>query len=573
MTTDELSGALSLTTVIRDHARRSPARPAVARVAGSPRAGDVVWWTYGELDEHARRVGSCLQRHGSSGERVLLFYPSGPDFVAAFVGCLYVGMVAVPAPVPSGQQHDLRRVKAIAENSGATLVLTDEENLAAVTHWAASVLPHAIVTATDRLDGVPDDCHVISTDRARIAMLQYTSGSTADPKGVVLSHGNLLSNAAAIARSLGLDEKTRFGGWIPNYHDMGLIGLIILPLLLGGCTALMRPASFVKRPHLWLEMMDELAIHLTAAPNFAFDLCRRRITDEQMDGIDLSNWKYAINGSEPVRPEVLAAFSQRFATAGFRADAMVPCYGLAETTLFVSGTPHRPPVVRRVDADELQEHRFVPATDPSATREVVSCGAVHECDVRVVDPNTLEVLDAGKIGEICLSGASVSSGYWDNPAATAATFGLRIGDGDEKFMRTGDLGVVHDGEVYVTGRIKEVIIIRGRNLYPQDIEHELRAHHRELDAGVGAVFSVPGEESVVVTHEIKGSLDEDELARVAHGVRQTVVREFGVGVLEVALLRPGAVRRTTSGKVERAAMRELFVRRDLEALHRDRETL
>ncbi|MEU8389529.1 fatty acyl-AMP ligase [Micromonospora sp. NPDC048843] len=572
--TVDLTSATSVTEVIRWHVARHPERLAVAQVTDPDEPDGIRWWSYGRLDEQARRVAAWLQERGARGDRVLLFYPSGHDFVAAFLGCLYAGMVALPAPIPGAYRHEQRRARAIAVNSGASIVCTDSESRDAVAGWAADAMTGVEVTATDTIDADPDRCRIHPADRDTLALLQYTSGSTADPKGVMIAHGNLLVNAEAVRTGLGLDAGTRFGGWIPNYHDMGLMGLITPPLLYGGSTALMRPATFLKRPHLWLRMVHQLDIQLSAAPSFAYDLCVRRVRDEHLNGVDLSGWRYAINGSEPVVASVLDAFRERFAGVGFRPETMLPCFGMAEATVFVSGTARRATRVDRVDADRLAAHRFEIASGTRG-RDLVSCGAVHDLDVRIVDPDSGTVLGANEVGEIWLRGGSVSHGYWQEPAATAATFGHRTAGGEEGFLRTGDLGVLHDGELYVTGRIKETMVIRGRNLYPQDIEHELRLQHRELDSAVGAVFTVPsgpaGDEVLVVTHEVKGRLDPGALAELARNMRQTVAREFGIRAGGVALLRRGSVRRTTSGKIQRSAMRDLYLQRELGALHVDQD--
>lgn len=574
----DLAHATSVTSVIREHVRRCGTHDAVGRVIDPGEPNGVTWWSYAVLDEQARRIGAWLQERGAPGDRVLLFYPNGPDFVAALLGCLYAGMVALPAPVPGAYQHELRRAAAIARNSRAAFVLTDAAARETVAAWAEQTLPAAAVLATDgEVPADPGACRVVEGTRETLAVLQYTSGSTSDPKGVQITHGNLLHNAENLHKGLELGPDTRCGAWIPNYHDMGLMGLIFPQLLLRLPTMLMSAASFLKRPHLWLQMVSKLGVTYTAAPNFAYDLCVRRITDEQIAELDLSSWQYAINGSEPVRADVLDAFLRRFAPAGLRARSIVPAYGMAEATVYVSATAHRKPVVQRADPARLEAHHLTGAKPGAPARELVSCGHAHHLDVRIVDPQTRRVLAEDEVGEIWLRGDSISSGYWEQPAATAETFHQRTADGEDGFLRTGDLGVLHDGELYVTGRIKETLIIRGRNLYPQDIEHELRMHHRQLDGGVGAVFTVPhgrtGNDVLVVTHEIRGRLVAEDLAALAQGMRQTVAREFGTRLGGVALLRRGGVRRTTSGKIKRAEMRDLFLQRQLPALHLDHDDL
>ncbi|KHJ61487.1 AMP-binding protein, partial [Burkholderia glumae] len=331
----------------------------------------------------------------------------------------------------------------------------------------------------------------------------------------------------------------------------------------------MTPTMFVTRPFAWLRMIDRYDIHYSAAPNFAFDLCARRVTDEQLGRLDLSRWTFATNGSEPVQAATLAAFARRFAAAGFRVDALCPCYGMAEATVYVSGKGRRGPHLIEADAQAYAERRFAPARRDAAARELVSCGVPVGYEVRIVDPQTNEVLPPDRFGEIWLRGESVARGYWRNEAATEATFRARTRGGDDYFMRSGDLGLLHEGELYVCGRIKEMLISNGRNLYPQDIEFELREQHPELASRLGAVFGVSASrgEAIVVTHEVRGVPDDATLARLAQGIRATVSREFGAPVGGVVLLRQGSVRRTTSGKIQRRAMRELFLSGALDALH------
>jgi acyl-CoA synthetase (AMP-forming)/AMP-acid ligase II len=568
-----LTEANSVTAVIREHVRTSGGLPAVAAVtdAAAGPAG-TSWWTYADLGERAGRVATWLQQRCAPGDRVLLFFPGGPDFAAALVGCLYAGVVALPAPVPGRYRHELKRAAAIAENSGAVHVLTDSANRPQVSSWAAEVIPHGSVAAIDELPIRPAPLRAVHAGRDTLAVLQYTSGSTSDPKGVEITHGNLLDNSRRLIDAFGLDRHTRFGGWIPNYHDMGLMGQIIPALVLGTVSIHLNPVAFLKRPFAWLQMIGEHGITFSAAPNFAYELCTRRVSDDQLEKLDLSSWRHACNGSEPVRASVLEAFIERFGAAGFRPEAMLPCYGMAEATVFVSGTPHRRPVVLRADPAGLEQGHLVAAAPGGPARELVSCGAVHGMEARIVDPDTAAVLPDDTVGEIWLRGGSVSRGYWRQPSATAATFEQVTADGEGRFLRTGDFGLRHEGDLYVTGRLKETLVIRGRNLYPQDIEHELRAHHQELDAGVGAVFTVPdnrGAEVLVLTHEIKGRMGEAQLADLAGAMRQTVAREFGVHAGGVALMRRGGVRRTTSGKIQRAAMRRLFLGGELETMHLD----
>ncbi|GGK73217.1 AMP-binding protein [Mangrovihabitans endophyticus] len=530
--------------------------------------------SYAELDRRARGVAAWLAARLPTGSRVLLVYPP-VGFITGFLGCLYAGMIAVPAPLPGNYRHERRRVRRIAADAGVAAVLTDVRSLATVIEWTRQhELTQPPVLATDGPD-VADPGTWPGTGPApdSLALLQYTSGSTGEPKGVMVGHDNLLANAALMARTLHIAPGTRFGGWAPHYHDMGLMAQTLPALLRGSTCVLLSPGAFVRRPVRWLQAIDRYDIGWSAAPNFGYELCTRRISAADMATVDLSRWRHAVNGSEPVRADTMAAFADHAAVAGFRPESASSCYGLAEATVFVSGAPPRTPTVARVDSQALANLEFRAAGPDDAARRLPGNGSAAGYDVRVVDPVTRAVLPPGRIGELWLRGPSVARGYWGNAGATEETFRARTADADGGFLRTGDLGLVDDGEIYVTGRMKEMMVLHGRNLYPQDIEQELRAHHPEL-GNIGAAFSVEtsatdDREALVVTHELRERIPGPGLRDLAVGMRQTVTREFGVGAAGIVLLRRGHVRRTTSGKIERSAMRKMFLAGELEALHSD----
>lgn len=563
-----LQNARDVLQLMRHHAMTRADKQAVILVRDVER-DETVGLTYAQLDAASQRAAGWMQRRFAPGERILLLHPVGLDFVIAFMGCVYAGMIAVPAPVPGQYQHERRRVHAIVNDAGIAAILTDEANLEQVSAWADEETQPAVVCTTVN-DVIEENAPWRETDvTGSIVLLQYTSGSTGDPKGVMLGHRNLLHNVDSYRQALGFDESTRFGGWIPLFHDMGLMAQLLPALFLGSTCVLMTSTMFVTRPFAWLRMIDRYDVHYSAAPNFAFDLCTRRITDEQLGRLDLSRWVFATNGSEPVQAATLVAFAKRFAAAGFHTDALCPCYGMAEATVFVSGKGHRGPHVIHTDAEAYANRRFAPVRDGLPVRELVSCGVPVGYDVLIVDPLTRKTLPADQFGEIWLRGDSVSCGYWHNEVETQATFRASTVDGQAGFLRSGDLGLLRDGELYVCGRLKEILISNGRNLYPQDIEFELREQHPELASRLGAVFGVPvgTGEAIVVTHEVRGLPDDATLEQLAQGIRATVSREFGAAVGGVVLLRQGSVRRTTSGKIQRRTMRDLFLADELTVLH------
>ncbi|WP_051705248.1 fatty acyl-AMP ligase [Streptomyces sp. NRRL S-455] len=584
---NDIREAAGLPEVLRALARSQPDEAALIhiRVPDADDGHDTL--TYARLDLAARELAARLRAEAGlvPGDRVLLQLPSGTRFPVAFFGCLYAGLIAVPAPLPGNNRRELLRVKGIVRQAGVRAILTDGENRPAVRAWlSAQSLEDVPLLVTEGPDGAPpgpaDAPPPLPGETARHdtpALIQYTSGSTSDPKGVVVTHGNLLHNVAVMGASFAVPPGTRHGGWIPLYHDMGLVGHLLTGVLLGRGAVTMNPIAFIRKPHQWLRVIDRFAIGHSNAPDFAYALCLRRTRPDQIEGLDLSRWRYAVNGSEPVHAPTLRAFTERFVPYGFRPDALVPCYGMAEATLYVSGTVSRPPATLHADAALLERNVLAAAkpADParSTTRELVSCGELHDLTCRIVDPETGAALPDGTVGEIWLRGPGVAHGYWDNTAATEEIFGAVL-DG-EPYLRTGDLGALLDGELFLTGRRKEALTVNGRNLYPQDIEHELRSRHPELAALPGAAFTVVDrrgerhEEALVVTQEIARHLPDEQYARLAADMKRTVVREFGLPVRGVALLRRGTVRRTTSGKIQRVAMRELFLADALRPLYAD----
>lgn len=534
--------------------------------------------TYAGLDREARRIASLLQENRAAGRQVLLLYPSGTDFIKAFTACLYAGAVAVPATLPTEQGQHFARVSGILRDAEVRVVLTDSAQAPEISAWlAAEGMNDVLCLATDDTTLGDAGAYVQpSLNPQDLAFLQYTSGSTSDPKGVMVSHGNLLANEAAIQRSAGTTSESRFGGWLPFYHDMGLIGHILHPLYIGGSAALMSPTSFLRRPYRWLKMIDDYGVTIGGGPNFAFDLCVRRVTDEQLGTLDLSRWTAAANGAEPIRRETVRAFTERFAPTGFRAESFFPCYGMAETTLLVSGTPlGLSPVNRAVDPAALEQGRLGVPAEGGPSRTLVSSGVVHaeDFEVRIVDPETFLEQPQGGVGEIWVKGDSVASGYWKRPLTNEEIFDAHITDAEGNrdgggWLRTGDLGALEDGQLYVTGRLKEIVIFAGRNLYPQDVERAVQSSDGSLGFGSGAVFSVETDrEHLIIVQEVRASAVSTDLRAVATGAQSLIGKEFNVSAGNVVLVRPGTIRKTTSGKIQRTLMRKLFLQGALTPLY------
>jgi acyl-CoA synthetase (AMP-forming)/AMP-acid ligase II len=554
--------AASFVDLLRRRADVHPERTAfVFLVDGGPGETRL---TYGELDRQARAVAAAVQGIARPGERVLLLHPPGLEFVSAFFGCLYAGTIAVPAypPDPARLARTLPRLRRIVADAGATLVLTtaDLQGAAALLGDDApelGALPWLAGDATDA--GAEARWRAPAVRGETVALLQYTSGSTAEPRGVVLSHENLLANSALIRHAFGHSAESVGVVWAPFYHDLGLIGGVLQPVFLGTATVLLSPIAFLRRPIRWLEAVSRYRGTTSGGPNFAYDLCVDRTTPAERAGLDLASWRVAFNAAEPVRASTLDRFARAFAPCGFRPEAFYPCYGLAESTLIVSGgAAGAAPVRLSADARALEHGRLRRAARARGeARALVGCGrSLPGHAVRVVDSATRHPCPPGRVGEIWVAGPSVGRGYWRRPAESARVFGARLAGGEGPFLRTGDLGVLRDGELYVTGRAKDVVIVRGRNLYPQDIEATAERSHPALRAGCGAAFpvAVADEERLVVVHEVDRTPGLDPAA-VIEAIRARVSAEQEVQVNAVVLIAPRSIPKTSSGKIRRHATR------------------
>ena len=528
--------------------------------------------TYGELDRQARSIAARLQSMGARGERVLLLYPAGLDYIAAFFGCLYAGAVAVPT-YPPRPNRGLARFQSIVADAQARVVLTTRPILSKVGglfRQTPELQGLTWVTTDGLADDLAHEWRAPETSGDTLAFLQYTSGSTSDPKGVMVSHGHILHNQGMIQRLFGQTASSVIVGWLPLYHDMGLIGNVLQSLFLGARCVLMSPMAFLQRPLLWLEAITRYRATTSGGPNFAYDLCVRRVTDEQRAKLDLTSWEVAYSGAEPVRHETMENFARAFAACGFRPEAFQPCYGLAESTLVVSGGKRGSlPVLKPVEPEALERHRVIESEGREGARLIVSCGyALPEQKILVVEPVTLTECRPGEVGEIWLAGPSVAGGYWNRPAETAATFHARLADtGEGPYLRTGDLGFLQDGELFVTGRHKDLIIIRGLNYYPHDIELTVERSHAALRPDCAAAFSVnrDGEEQLAIVQEVDPRRQGD-LEAVLEAIRQAVSEEHELNAATILLTRPGGVPKTSSGKIRRGACRQMLAAGELDAL-------
>jgi len=555
---------LNMVDILRERACLHPEQKAVLFLEN--RCRREVALTYAELDLTARAIAAWLQARASAGDRVLLLYPPGLDYISAFFGCLYAGMVAVPLYPPHANQK-LFRASAVVRDCDAGFVLTvsKTEPLIRAFFDNDAQLGSLTVCSTNEIGAAGAESYrPVALSASQVAFLQYTSGSTGTPKGVMVSHGSLIANEAAITRSFATSERDICLNWLPFYHDMGLIGAVLQPLYRGFLSILMPPLAFAQNPFLWLRAIDRYQATIAGAPNFAYQLLVDKATPEQLAGLDLSSWRIAFNGSEPISPGTLHRFSETFSSRGFQASAHSPCYGMAEATLFITGSRRDSEVVtRRFDAEALRRDRAEIAGPAGEARELCSSGCVvadHQLLIR--DAAGGQPLADGLIGEILFSGPSVAMGYWGQETLTRETFDFQSIGHEARFLRTGDLGFLHQGQLYVTGRIKDLVIIRGRNHYPQDIERTIEACHPAMRADCAAAFSISldAEEVLIIVGEVERraarGLDPDEAITT---IRAAVAEQHELQVHTVVLIKHGGLPKTSSGKVQRHAARDLYL--------------
>ena len=560
----------SIVDMLRLRVEEQPEALAYRFLASGDAQGQMEEWNYAHLERHVRSVAAHLQGlKAVPGDRALLLYPAGLEFIAAFLGSLYAGVIAVPAY----PHRTLSRLEGIAKNAECRFVLTNSAFLKlsrSLEEQAPALRSAQWVATSEILNESAPEWTPPGISEETLAFLQYTSGSTGQPKGVMVSHGNVLHNESLIQRGFATHSAMHVVGWLPLYHDMGLIGNVLQPLFAGASCTFMPPMAFLQRPLRWLRAVSQFRGTVSGGPNFAFDLCVSKLAPGE--NLDLSSWKTAFNGSEPVRKDTLDRFTSAFMPFGFRREAFLSCYGLAEATLFVSGTrPGLSPESRTYAAETLERNRVIEtAAAGTGSRTLVCAGENQlEMSVLIVDPQSCERCADGEVGEIWISGPSVAKGYWNQPEQTRDIFAARLAqdsDGDGTYLRTGDLGFVVGGQLFVTGRLKDLIILQGRNFYPQDIELTAQMAHPAVKPGACVAFSSEsdGEERLVVLAEV--SLQLPHRQQIVQAIRAAILDEYGVPVHILGLLPPRTIPKTSSGKLQRSACQKSFIAGELPVL-------
>ncbi len=564
----------SVIDLLRNRVEACPDDVAYTFLESGEAAGNTIAWA--ALNRRSRALGSFIAARVDPGARVLIMLPPGIDFAPAFFGVLYAGAIAIPTYPPAGARADRTsaRVRGMVADAGVSLVLSSS-GLHARRAALESMIPELLGVPWVDIDQVDDNAAAEWRDpliaSSALALLQYTSGSTATPRGVMVSHGNLLHNLALSGRLGVYGSDSVSVSWLPVNHDMGLINGVLQGVFSGCTTIQMAPAAFLQRPARWLQAISRFGATHSGGPNFAYDLCVRRVSDEDREGLDLSSWRLAYNGSEPVRRSTMELFMRAFGPCGFRWTAFRPGYGLAESTLLVTSDPAGTPAVFHSAGRESARH--VAARIQPCDSWVSSGCSAGPMRITIVDPVTLHIRDHGEVGEIWVAGDSVALGYWNKPSDSAATFRAFIaGTNEGPFLRTGDLGCIINGHLFVTGRIKDVLIIRGLKHYPHDIEATAEQSHPALRPGACAAFAVDrgGEERVAMVAEIEPRFMS--AAGTAGGtnaisaIRRAVADAHHVSLHAVALVPAGSLPKTTSGKLQRFLCRDGFLEGTLGAL-------
>ncbi len=531
--------------------------------------------TLSELEAQAKSIATELLTKFEKEDRLLLLFDTSIEFLTTFWGCLFAGIIAVPIHPPMDLRM-LNRAKSIIQDTGVKAILTTSELQGKISVFKAFLGEAAKleIIAVDKVESKSKDYIEQDIDIASKALIQYTSGTSGISKGVLLTHKNLLHNASLLqemqveANSFyNVEHSTLI--WLPLYHDMGLISGVILPLLFDMPTVLMPPLIFLQKPFRWLKAMSKYKTKYTMAPNFAYELCNKRITNEQVKTLDLSNWQVALNGAETIRAETLERFINKFAPCGFRPETFYPAYGLAESTVFVTGgLKNAPPVFLKVNKKALEINKVeILAKDSSDSIILVGVGKTWlDQEVKIVNPETLELCKDDEIGEIWIKGDSVASEYWKNEEETKKVFNVTLSTNSKKYLRSGDLGFIDNNELYITGRIKDLIIIHGLNYYPQHIEQTVEKLHESFRAGCNAAFSIDlaNEEKLIVIQEIRKDSVIDDLKKLENDVKLAITENHGVHPHEVKFIKHGSIFKTSSGKIQRRLCKKKYLEGKLE---------
>lgn len=547
--------------------------------------GSEVTISYEQLISESKRIAAYLQNDGFTGKQALIMYPFGLEYIKLFLGCLFAGVIPVPVYPPT-LSRNLNRIRSIMRDASTDIIIT-------TSHLYSKVLKNfSEETFVLEIEWICIDELVLPKEEQwtrpiingdSVAFLQYTSGSTSNPKGVMVSHNNILYNLKMIKKAFNGNEETLVFGWLPLYHDMGLIGNVLQPLYLGATSILMSPMDFLQKPFRWLHAISKYKATVSGGPNFAYDLCVKKITDEQKSKLDLSSWKVAFNGAEPVKYETLKKFTEAFSSCGFKLENFYPCYGMAEATLFISGGEiYKEPIVKHFDSVSLKGNRLLESDQTKNSVALVSCGTTYlEQEIQVVNPKTCNICSENEIGEIWVKGRNVSKGYFGAGENTDFS-GIISNRASDQFLKTGDLGFFNDNQLYVTGRLKDVIILRGENYYPQDIELTTESAHEGVREGCSAAFSIikENEEKLVIVAEIERGFRprilnsekiDTETKKIMKNIRQKVMEEHGIQPYCICLIKTGSIFKTSSGKIQRSACKQGFLNNELEVWNIDKK--
>jgi acyl-CoA synthetase (AMP-forming)/AMP-acid ligase II len=557
----------SLLDVLHDRASHQPEQTAYTFLVDGEK--EEISLTYAELHQRVNSLASYLSTVADAGDRALLLYPPSLDYIVAFFACLRSHLIAIPA-YPPRHNKSLGRLEEIVKDAQPRLALTTQATLCKAQQLLneTSKLNALQWLATDTAAPSEEDWQEPEITPEMLAFLQYTSGSTGVPKGVMVTHGNILHNLALIYEAFEHHSQSKGLIWLPPYHDMGLIGGILQPLYGGFPVILMSPAHFLQKPLRWLQAISRYRATTSGGPNFAYDLCVRKVKPEHREELDLSSWNLAFNGAETIRAKTLNDFATTFASCGFQRRAFYPCYGLAEATLLVAGGPQaKDPIIHSIPGEGGLPRSLSADSSEESEQPVVSCGQPRGQQVVIVDPDTLTPCDFGQVGEVWVSDPSVAKGYWNQPEETQKTFHAALGKAS--FLRTGDLGFLKDGHLFIAGRIKEVMIIRGCNYYPQDIEFTVEHSHPAIHTAAGAAFSVDVDraEKLVIVQEVRrSSLRNLSVHEVIAHIRQAIAEQHQLQTFSILLVKPGSIPKTSSGKTQRYACREMFLNSEFEAI-------